>query len=55
MASGNTTEDEVPVNENNQGLKESQEPWNGDETKKKSRNSSSHRKSWRDVKTAEQI
>ena len=32
MASGDTTEDEVPVNETNQGLKESQEPWSGGET-----------------------
>ena len=32
MASGDTTEDEVAVNENNQGLKESQEPWSGGET-----------------------
>ena len=32
MASRDTTEDEVPVNENNPGLKESQEPWSGGET-----------------------
>ena len=55
MASGDTTEDEVAVNENNQGLGSLKNLGVVVRLKVKKKKSRNNMRSWRDVKTAERI